>query len=110
MKLKLVIVRFVEKISMIDAEAVGVKLTTIAQLAEELSSELFTDTPETSKKFGKIAGYCRRIATCVRMYGQVPMEKPKHPAARLLMSVDRIAQAVVTVVDQLPRGDSHVDR
>jgi len=94
---------------MIDTESVGVKLTTIAQLAEDLSAEVFSDSPETAKKFGKIAAYCRRIATCVRLNGQVPLEVARHPITRAIRSMDRIAQTVKTVVDQLPRNEERYD-
>ena len=90
---------------MTDKEAVGKKLTTIAELAEELSAEVFSDSPETAKKFGKIGSYCRRIAICVRLHGQVPLEKTKHPVTRMIGSIDRIAKTVMTVVDQLPRNE-----
>lgn len=86
------------------SESIEAKLTAMAQLAEDLSAEVYSDSPETAKKFGKIAGYCRRIATCVRLNGQVPLERTRHPITRALQSVDRIARTVQTVVEQLPRG------
>lgn len=92
---------------MTEPDKVGEKLTMIAQLAEELSAEVFSDSPETAKKFGKIGAYCRRIAVCVRLHGQVPLEKPKHAVTRALRSLDRIAKTVQTVCDQLPRGDDN---
>lgn len=82
------------------------KLTQIAVLAEELSAEVFNDSPESAKKFGKIGAYCRRIAICVRLNGQVPMEKPKNAMVRTIRSLDRIAKTVRTVVDQIPRDET----
>lgn len=90
---------------MIDPEIVGVKLNTIAQLTEELSAELFDDSPELAKRFGKIAIFCRKINTCLRLHGQVPVPARQSKMMRVVRSVDLLAQTVKTVVERLPRTD-----
>ncbi len=52
------------------------KLDDLARLAEELSAELYSpDNKVTADKFKKIASYSRRISVCLRLHGQVPLER-----------------------------------
>ncbi len=87
----------------IDSEKVELKLTSIAQLAEDLSAELYSESPNVARKFGKIAAYCRKIATCVRLHGQVPIGQDSNPVAKTVRYLGHIANGVKTIADQLPR-------
>jgi len=52
------------------------KLDDLARLAEELSAELYSpENKVTAEKFKKIAVYSRKIGTCLRLHGQVPLER-----------------------------------
>lgn len=52
------------------------KLDDLARIAEDLSAELYSSENKiTAEKFKKIATYSRKIATCLRLHGQVPLER-----------------------------------
>lgn len=90
-----------------DQEKIVEKLSSLAELAEDLSAELFTESPDTARKFGKIARYCRRIATCVRLYGQVPLEKNgKNGIMGAAKTLDMIIKNVMAIAERLPDRES----
>jgi hypothetical protein len=65
------------------------KLNRIATLAEDLSAELY-DSPDTARKFAKVAAYSRKISTCLRIHGQVPLERPGSPVIEAARSIDQL--------------------
>lgn len=67
------------------------KLAKLAELAEEISAELY-ERPDTARKFLKVAAYSRKIATCLRVHGQVPLESGGSPVMQAAKSVDQLVR------------------
>lgn len=70
------------------------KLAKLSELAEDLSAQLFdVNNKVVSDKFKKIASYSRRIATCVRVNGQIPIEREN----KIKQGIKTIQSAVDTL-------------
>jgi hypothetical protein len=89
-----------------DQEKIEQKLSSIAILSEDLSAELFAESPDTARKFNKIARYCRRIATCIRLYGQVPIQRQPNGLMGAAKTLDVIIKNVMAIADRLPNQES----
>lgn len=69
------------------------KLEDIARLAEDLSAELYSENKVTANKFKKIAAYSRKIGTCLRLHGQVPLEREN----KIKQTIKTFQHAVSTI-------------
>lgn len=60
-------------------DEISANLGAIRNMAEELHVLLFDSYPRTAEKMQKIGRYVGKLATCIRVHGQLPLE-PDQPS------------------------------
>lgn len=73
-----------------DKEEIEIKLAVIRSNAEELHAMLFEENPATAEKFHKIGAYCGKLATCLRVHGQLPEEPPPPPIISIAKGIHQL--------------------
>lgn len=73
-----------------DKSEVESKLSVMRNLAEELHAHLLDEYPETAVKLEKIGRYCGKLATCLRVHGQLPEEAPPPPIVSLAKGIHQL--------------------
>ena len=62
-----------------ELDEIALNLSTMRTVAEDLHVLLFDAYPRTAEKMQKIGRYVGKLATCIRVHGQLPIE-PDQPS------------------------------
>ena len=73
-----------------DKDEIESKLSIMRSMAEELHALLLDENPETAVKLEKIGRYCGKLATCLRVHGQLPDEAPPPPIVSLAKGIHQL--------------------
>jgi hypothetical protein len=88
-----------------EAFEVQYKLEEMRKLAEEIEALVYTSNPDTATKMRKIGAYAGRLATCLRLHGQIPAERKAPPLIEAAKNVHQLHRSFKSLAAQLPKKE-----